>query len=125
MLRSLLLILVSCGACRTTTTSSPAESSGVAVARAVAVRAWELWDAGTLLGSVVRYEEPGRPDRAFFGVRDDDHQDLGMIDHQGRAWRYRAHQREPEWVGTGTVLKGARSILGGSAASRLVEIGLQ
>jgi hypothetical protein len=48
-----------------------------------------------------------------------------MIDLQGRAWRYRPHRREPEWLGTGTILKGARLVLGGGAASRMVEIGLE
>jgi hypothetical protein len=119
-------IVLACGlaACRTTTTSVPANSAELRATRTVPVRAWELWDGDVKLGSVVRFEEPGHPDRAFFSVRDLGLQDLGLVDLQGRAWRLRAHERESEWVGTGTVLRGARAILGGGAASRLVEVEL-
>ena len=92
--------------------------------RAPAAEGWELWEADALLGSVVRYAARERAGSGFFGVRDVHGQDLGMIDLRGRAWRYRPHRREPEWLGTGTILKGARLILGGGAASRLVEIEL-
>lgn len=120
-------ILLACclAACRTTTTSMPAGASEIRATHTLPVRGWELWDGDVQLGSLVRFEEPGHPERAFFSVRDTGRQDLGLIDLQGRAWRYRAHEREPEWVGSGTVLRGARAILGGGAASRLVEVELE
>ena len=124
MLRPLLLLPLVCCACRTTTTSTPANSDVVEIARTEALQAWELREGTVVLGSVVRYADRARPELAFFGVRDVDGHDLGMIDRQGRAWRYRPHRREPEWLGTGTILKGARLILGGGAGSALAEIEL-
>ena len=38
-------------------------------------------------------------------------QDLGMIDTLGRAWRYRPHTREAEWLTTGTVVQGALAMV--------------
>jgi hypothetical protein len=129
-MKNALLVLsfvLSCcvAACRTTTTSAPARSSDLRAAHMVPVGAWELWDADEKLGSVVRFEEREPSSRGFYSVLDLGLQDLGLIDLQGRAWRYRAHERESEWVGSGTVLRGARAILGGGAASRLVEVELE
>jgi hypothetical protein len=125
MPRTRAILLLACLACRTTTTSTPANTTNVTASHTAPVEAWELWDADARLGSIVRYEGTGPGRKGFFGVRDVDGQDLGMIDLQGRAWRYRPHRREPEWLGTGTILKGARLVLGGGAASHLVEIELE
>ena len=66
---------------------------------------------GERVGLVVRFEgdEPGR---AHYMVRNIWHQDLGLIDHLGRAYRYVPHRPEPLWVGTGTVEEGVEEILG-------------
>jgi hypothetical protein len=42
-----------------------------------------------------------------------------MVDFEGRAWRYRLHEEELEWLGTGTVVEGVRRILGTSALALL------
>lgn len=123
--RTLSLLLFAAAACRTTTTSSPPGADNVFVTRTNAVRAWELWEGGKCLGSTVRYADPHHLGQGFFSVRNRDQQDLGMIDIEGRAWRYRPHQREPEWIGTGTVLEGARRILDAGERAELIEIGLE
>jgi hypothetical protein len=68
----------------------------------------------------VRFEDESAPEHTFFSVRNERHQELGMIDRLGRAFRYRPHERDPEWLGTGTVLDGTRRILG--AGTALVEV---
>jgi hypothetical protein len=45
-------------------------------------------------------------------VRNVWHQDLGMIDAFGRAYRYVVHHEEPVWVGSGSVRQGVERILG-------------
>lgn len=123
-MRLLVILLGALGACRTTTTSAPVHASEAVVTRSVPVEAWELREREAVLGTILRYVETGRSARTFFLARDREGHELGMIDAQGRAWRYRPHRRDPEWVGTGTVLRGGRSILGGGAASELVPIEL-
>lgn len=111
-------------ACRTTISSTiPGETNPV-ITHTLPVRAWELWEDGQRLGVVVRYEDPSHPETAFFSVRNISQQELGMIDTQGRAWRHRPHQREPDWLGTGTVLSGARRILASSERAELIEVEL-
>jgi len=87
-------------------------------------RAWQLWDGGACVGHVVWHQDASEPERGFFNVSNAEHQVLGMIDEHNRAWRYRPHQREPEWLGTGTVLEGSRLILGASGTSELIRIAL-
>lgn len=86
------------------------------------MRAWELWESGRCLGAFVRFEEHGNTERAFYSVRNREGQELGIVDLDGRAWRYRAHASEPEWLGSGTVIDGARRILGGTTAATSVEV---
>ena len=45
-----------------------------------------------------------------------------MIDAHGRAYRYMPHQREPAWVGTGTIAQGAGAILDIGVPCRLIEL---
>jgi len=111
-------------ACRTTTQNLPRNGGSAIVMRTAPVRAWELLDAGKRLGSVVRYETPDQA-QAYFSVRNEHGQELGMVDIEGRAWRYRAHQREPDWLLTGTVVQGARAILEASPRAELLDIGLE
>ena len=120
--RLLLLLLLPLVACHTTETSQPPGPSTLAVTRATPVRAWELWQEGLLLGSLVRFEETGDAGRAFYSVRNREGQEIGLVDLDGRAWRHRQHQPHPEWLGTGTVIEGARRILDGSERAELIEI---
>ncbi|MFN0007598.1 MAG: hypothetical protein ACKVXR_06795 [Planctomycetota bacterium] len=124
MRKCLLLLVLSLGACRTTTSQVP-DPSTVSVARAVPVRAWELWQEGLLLGSLVRFEETGDGGRAFYSVRNREGQEMGLIDIDGRIWRHRQHERRPEWLGTGTVEEGSERILGGSEKAELIEVDLE
>ena len=122
MRKCLLLVVLPLAACRTTSTSQAPGPPAVVVTRAVPVRAWELWQDGLLLGSLVRFEETGDASRAFYSVRNREGQEIGLVDLDGRAWRHRPHQSQPEWLGTGTVKDGARRILDGSDKAELIEV---
>ncbi len=91
------------------------------------VQAWLVVDGETELGSVVLFSTPGEDGAvdAFFSIRNVWQQDLGIVDEMGRAWAFRAHAQESQWVGSGTVASGAARILGASSACRLVEIALE
>ncbi len=112
-------------ACRTTVSTSPPSTPNAVVTRTVANRAWEVWSASECLGSVVRYEDPADPTRAFYAVRNTEQQDLGVVDLEGRAWRYMAHEHDPAWLGTGTVVQGAARILGGDETCTLREVAVE
>ncbi len=98
-------------ACRVTTTERILEPEPVAIARGAAARTWDVVAAGAPIGRVVLFEAEERPGEPVFVVQDGLGHDLGMVDALGRAWRYRPHQREAEWLGTGTVVQGAGWIL--------------
>jgi hypothetical protein len=108
-------------ACRTTSHSVPAGGLDAVVTRARRTQSWEAREDGTARGYVVRHETREQPVRFFFLVQSLQRQDLGMIDAQGRAWRYRPHASEPDWLVSGTVAHGAAAILGCSAPVELVE----
>jgi len=110
--------------CRTTSTSAPPNLSSAVVVRAMPQEAWQVKDGERVIGFVVRFETDSAGDKAYFSVRNEHQQELGIVDAQGRAWRYRAHQREPDWVGSGTIENGARSILTGTSVMQLVPIAL-
>ncbi len=93
--------------------------------RAMPQDAWQVVDGEAIVGWVVRYETAIAGDRAYFSVRNVHQQELGVVDLDGRAWRYRAHQRESEWLGTGTIAGGARGILSVSEKARLVPVALE
>lgn len=88
------------------------------------VRAWEVQDNGHPAGTLVRYADADHPERGFFSVRNLEQQVLGIVDLQGRAWRYRPHEHDPEWLGTGTVAQATSWILGCSEGCVLVEVPL-
>jgi hypothetical protein len=111
--------------CRTTSTSTTPNVSSAVIVRGKPHGAWQVVDADRLVGWVVRYETPDTGERAYYSVRNEHQQELGVVDVDGRAWRYRAHQREPDWLGTGTIAGGARAILGASAGARLEPIALE
>ena len=122
---ALAALLAACTAsCSTTKTSTPPGLGDAVVLRSQAVRAWELVADGVRAGSVVRFEEPGANGRAWFSVRNVHAQEVGIVDVAGRAWRYRPHQREPEWLGSGTVLAGVIRILDAGPDAQLAEIDL-
>jgi len=110
--------------CRSSTTSESVGPRSPVVTRTTPVRAWEMWQQGRCLGSLVRFEDPGDTSRGYYSVRAREGHEIGLVDLEGRAWRYRAHQSEPEWLGTGTVLDGVRRILGGTQSAELVEVDL-
>jgi hypothetical protein len=71
---------------------------------------------------VVLFQERGLARDSIYVVRNPWHQDLGLIDGHGRAYRYVPHLEEPVWVGSGTVSAGARAILGLADDCELIEI---
>lgn len=77
--------------------------------------AWRVVEAEVELGFVLRFEA-SEDGRTFHSVRNQWNQELGLVDAEGRAWRYRPHASEPEWLGTGTVGQGAARILGAEGA---------
>jgi len=109
-------------ACRTTSTTRAPGPESVEITQAAPARAWELWSAGRYLGAVVRFEERVDPARFFYSVRNREGQEMGIVDLHGRAYRYRAHARDSEWLGTGPVFDGARRILDSTDAPQAVEV---
>jgi hypothetical protein len=112
-------------ACVTHTQSSWTRGGAVPVTLTEPTRAWSIEDAGQTLGFVVLFAAPGDeadPTRHYFSVRNVLHQELGTVDALGRAWRFVPHQREAAWIGTGTVVEGARAILDAGVTAELVEL---
>jgi hypothetical protein len=117
-------VLIACLLPAACTTESQSQSAGpkmAIVTRTLPSRGWEVRDDGRLAGSVLLYTDPARASTGYYSVRNAQGQVLGMVDFDGRAWRYRLHEEQPEWIGTGTVLEGVRRILGTSALSALEE----
>lgn len=112
------------GAC---TTMHSVEPAGLANARAQHLRperAWQLEDNGVACGRVVLFASDTADAAArssFYSVQNLRGQELGMVDVQGRAWRYEVHQRDARWLATGTLLDGARVILGAGPLAELAE----
>lgn len=108
-------------ACMTESQSQRPGPQSAIITRTVPVRGWEVRDDGRLAGSVLLYTEPGHERTGYYSVRNTEGQVLGMVDFEGRAWRYRLHEEELEWLGTGTVVEGVRRILGTSALALLEQ----
>jgi hypothetical protein len=117
-------ILAGADGCRSVTTQMPINLESAVATHGDPVRAWEVRDAGVVAGTLVKYFDADHPARGFFSVRNPEQQVLGIIDLDGRAWRYRPHVKDAEWLGTGTVAQGASWILGCSDACEIVEIPL-
>jgi len=113
---------LACAACRTIATSAPASSPVPAVQVGTRERTWEVRSGGEPLGFVVLFQERGLVRDSLYVVRNPWHQDLGMIDGLGRAFRYLPHCEEPVWVGSGTIVAGARVILGAAGECELIEL---
>jgi len=116
------VLVVAASACETTTTSRIPGPETIEIAQATPSRAWELWSSGRYLGAVVRFETRDDPARFFYSVRNREGQEMGIVDLHGRAFRYRAHVNDPEWMGTGTVFEGARRILDVASAPEPIEV---
>src|SRR5262245_370592 len=109
------LLLAAAGAlpaCRVTTTERIARPQEGRVEHGAATRSWNALADGALIGRVVLFEAEDRPEAPVFMVQNELGQDLGLVDSLGRAWRYRPHQRDADWLGTGTVGEGVARILG-------------
>lgn len=78
-------------------------------------------DSSDSIGWVVRFQEEGDSARSFYSVRNVHHQELGLVDTLGRAWKYQPFQTEPDWLGSGSVSEGVSSILSPGSAVTLVE----
>lgn len=117
-----LLALATQLSCETTTHSVPVLGD-FDITHTSATRAWFVLDQGEIIGELVRFDD-AEGVRFFYSVRNPLHQEFGLIDEAGRAYRFRPHQEEPSWVGTGAVLRGVRQILGSSEAAELREIEL-
>ena len=65
-----------------------------------------------MVGYIVEvvFDSPGLGRR--FLVHNSFRQNVGFVDEQGRAYRYRATNGEPEHVATGTMEENLRAILG-------------
>jgi len=116
---SALLACLALAGCTTESSSQRAGPKTVVVTRTLPTSGWEVRDDGRLAGSVLLYSDPAQSSMGYYSVRNTEGQVLGMVDLEGRAWRYRLHEEQPEWLGTGTVLEGVRRILGTSALSAL------
>lgn len=120
-----LLLAVGAFSCSTTSKSSIPGGDDAVVMRTLPVSAWSVEDDGESIGFVVRYEAPSSADKAYFSVRNRHQQELGIVDTTGRTWRHRPHQREPDWLGTGTILQGVQRVLGASERAVLVDTTLE
>lgn len=105
--------------------SRPTAAWALATETVRAIEAGAAQPASRPLGYLVRFESVNDPDVFFFSVRNGWHQELGLIDHTGRAYRFQPHGEEAEWLSSGTVEDGMRAILQAPPAALLREIDLQ
>lgn len=119
--RWLLLALPLAGACRTVETRELTRPQVAEVRVGTRARSWDVYQGGECIGRVVLFQEHGGIRDSVYVVRNPWHQDLGLIDGLGRAYRYLPHHKEPAWVGSGTIALGVERILGREAPCLLVE----
>jgi hypothetical protein len=114
-----LALAIAAAGCVTTERVSYFNSGELDVVQVLPVRSWTVVAEGEAepLGQVVLLRSRDESGRQFFRVSN-----RGMVDALGRAWRYRPHREEAEWLGTGTVAEGALSILDAPEGTRLVEV---
>ncbi|MBM3977231.1 MAG: hypothetical protein FJ299_09605 [Planctomycetes bacterium] len=109
-------------ACRTTRERVPKDAAAAAPVRSSVQRAWRVVEGDRVCGFVLAFREDGPGERVFYAVQNEFRQELGLIDAQGRAWRYRPFQEQPDHLTSSTLADGARAILGTAAAARLEEL---
>ena len=117
--------LMGLASCRTTESKRPVQPESPVVHRAAAERAWDVLVGGDLVGHVVHFSSEDAPEQSVYMVRNDYDQDLGWVDHLGRAYRLLPHHRDPAWVGTGTVSQGVERILRIEGEATMVEVSLE
>jgi hypothetical protein len=115
-------LLALAAACRSIETRSPASSPPAEIRVGQRARAWDVMHDSASVGQVVLFQDRGRIGDTIYIVRNVWHQDLGLIDGLGRAYRYLPHHKEPAWIGSGTIELGAKRILGLAEPCRLVEV---
>ncbi len=108
--------------CRTVSTREVSSTPTPAVRVGTRARTWEVQCGGETLGLVVLFADRRRTQDSIYVVRNAWHQDLGLIDTLGRAFRYLPHHEEPVWVGSGTIAAGAQHIFGTASACELIEL---
>lgn len=122
-MKSLLVTTLLLGAgCRTISTREVSSTPTPSVRVGTRARAWDVFSDGARLGLVVLFEDGRRAPDSIYVVRNAWHQDLGLIDTLGRAYRYLPHHEEPAWVGSGTIAAGAQRIFGSSGECELIEV---
>jgi len=115
------LALALLGACRTVAQeAAPPALPEIRVGQRA--RTWEVVHRGQRVGLVVLFQDRGHIGDSVYVVRNVWHQDLGLIDGLGRAYRYLPHHKEPAWVGSGTIALGAERILCVEDGCELVEL---
>ena len=111
--------------CRTTESKRPLQPTAPVVHRTAPERAWEVEVAGEVVGRVIHFASEKAPEQSVYMVRNRYGQDLGWVDHLGRAYRLLPHHRDPAWVGTGTVAQGVDRILRAEGGSTMVEVPME
>lgn len=120
------LLLGTLAACTVTRVDRPAGDAVQLIQRSLPTRSWELIDAEkSVIGRVVRFEGELPGQAAFYSVRNPWDQELGFIDEVGRAFAFRLHEEEARFLGAGSVLEGARAILGAGENAQLREVPLE
>jgi hypothetical protein len=104
------LLFVLLSACETTERRVPVVSKAPSIRTAAPERSWEVVERGLAQGYVVLFTGAHEGDQVY-AVRNTYHQDVGLIDARGRAYRFLPHHREPAWVGSGTIVQGVARIL--------------
>lgn len=123
MKRALLCLAVAwmCTGCVETTLSQRLRQKPAIIRTARATSFWEVRTTEGTAGWVVFFGSPETPDESFYSVRNAWHQELGIVDSLGIAWRYRPHDAEAEHVATGTLRDGVVAILHTSGTTQLIE----
>jgi len=85
---------------------------------------FEIQHSGSSRGYVVLFEAAASPRDPVYVVRNTHHQDLGIIDSLGRAFRYRPHEEDPAWLGSGSIARGLQRILDTESMPAMHEIPL-
>jgi len=117
----LLLALALAAGCRTTRMARPLTLQTPPEAiRLEAQRAWGVLEDGRRLGTVIEFRPITRVRDPIFSVLDPAGLEMGLVDALGRVWQGPAEGGERLWLGSGTLLEGARRLLGGGEGAVLV-----